>query len=75
MSNAVFARPAPKSFTTMRMVGADRCSPAPKPRAVLKLDDVGRAAAARDIARQHPRDRERAFENESFIASRCARRP
>jgi hypothetical protein len=66
MNTAVFTRPAPRSFTQMRLVGAQRNAPAP--RAVLKLDAVGRAAAARTIARQRPDDRERAFECESHIA-------
>ena len=69
MSNVVFARPAPKSFTQMRLVGAHRN--APTPRAVLKLDAAGKALAARTIARIQPNDREQAFEGESLVAHVC----
>jgi hypothetical protein len=48
----LFTRPAPKAFA--RMVGAQRNAlpvSDPTPRRVLKLDQVGKDAAARTIAR------------------------
>lgn len=57
MSDPVFSKPAPKSFT--RMVGAQRCDPTP--RAVLRLDQAGKDMAARTIA--HPIKGPAALEN------------
>ncbi len=45
----IFTRPAPKAFAQMRRMAA-QCTD-PTPRRVLKLDAVGRDAAARTIAR------------------------
>jgi hypothetical protein len=69
MSDTVFSRPAPRSYTQMRLVGAARNAPTPRP--VLRIDAAGKALAARTIARIQPNDREQAFENESLVAHVC----